>query len=70
MTDELRAPHETDAKDERPNEPLDHGLPSVDEPDEADGPMEEATSSYRSAEEIDALRRSEGPSPEPPRQRR
>jgi hypothetical protein len=61
----LRAPEQTDAKNDRPNEPLDHGLPSVNEPDEADGAMEEPGEAFRSREEIEALRVSEGPGPGP-----
>jgi hypothetical protein len=68
MTDELSAPQENDAKNDRPNEPLAHGPGSSEEPDEADGAMESPAEAFRSREEIEALRLSEGPGPEPHRQ--
>jgi hypothetical protein len=43
------------------SEPLDRGLPSVDEPDEAFGTFEAPADQFRSAEEIERLRREEGP---------
>jgi hypothetical protein len=61
MTDHPPAPERSNPDRERRTEPLDHGLPSVDEPDEADGPMEEPADAFRSREEIERLRRDEGP---------
>lgn len=43
------------------SEPLDRGRPSVDEPDEADGAMEAPADAFRTREEIEAVRRDEGP---------
>jgi hypothetical protein len=65
MTDDVRAPAETDLED-RANVPLPHGPGSVNEPDEADGPMEEPADVYRSRAEIERLRREEGPLPRTP----
>jgi hypothetical protein len=52
----------TNERDRRDRtEPLDRGLPSVDEPDEADGAMEAPAEAFRTREEIEAVRRDEGP---------
>jgi hypothetical protein len=56
-----RAMDGTKAKDDRANEPPPIVSASADEPDEADGAMETPADVYRSREEIEALRLSEGP---------
>jgi hypothetical protein len=65
MTEPLRPPRSSDTNTHQPTEPLDHGLPSVNERDEADGTMEEPADAFRSREEIEQLRIDEGPGPDP-----
>ncbi len=67
--DELRAAAQTDAKNDRPNEPLGGIVPSADEVDQAEQPFEAPGEEYRSREQIEDLRLSEGPGPEPHRNR-